>query len=320
MVMPIVGLLIFGLWRQRTAVPPGPGPTKFGIITKIIKEPVYPVDVWAGRDTKLAFDIRTKGVRPTKWRATDSDWLYLIRIIARKNGKDRILYRSDKDGDAYAPLIPAQSFSHGSAGMENLWYRISFSLSQVPREWGEIWLYLDVGLRSAPSPNILSVNTSTIAQLKAQGGALWTSKALRLRRDGEDIKMPPVSPKPQLALKSWKVTPLGLQPNGLQDFNLEMRLFDSGPLKSPGPANIGVQADERWQVFNEQGLYCGGFNGNQVDVDLEKGQRHYLAMVRFSVPSSNRPRKLYLKGQLSCNHRWPLLFSIPLPNAKGKTT
>jgi len=326
MMLPVLGLLAFGLWRQRHPPTPPAAKPKFGITAQITREPIHPVNVWAGCDTRLSIRFQPNGPLPAGWGVNSVEWLQCLRLVARKNGRDRMLFRlgDSTNWDSYRRWLPSRNGTSGggcsgNGGQSSL----GLALRKVPREWGELWLLLDVGLRPAASIDSHDIDAATVARLKAQGGAVWTSKSLRLRRDGEALKMPVVSTNPQLELRDWHIEPYQSGPgDSPEDRQLIMHLFDSGPLPQKQSEWYHMRAGSDWQIVDEKGQPRGTMTGDPApaSVTLVKGKRSYVAKFSFSSRIAPEARRLRLRGQLSCHNRWPLMLDIPLFDRTKQTS
>jgi hypothetical protein len=250
---------------------------------------------------------------PVGWNINSVEWLECLRLVARKNGRERTLFSRGifDDFQSYVRWLPARNGNEGgNYGGNGASTSISFALHKVPLEWGELWLCFDMGLRSALMGNVRSIDAATVARLKQQGGAVWASKSLLLRRDGEIIKLPVVSTNPQLEIDSWRVEPF-TSASG-EDRQLVMHLFDAGPLPQKQNLWFHTQTASDWQIVDEKGQTLSNHGGDPALVQKGKGARQHIAKFRFSSRLAPEARQLRLRGQLSCGKRWPLIINIPL--------
>ncbi len=327
MMFPVLALLAFGWWRQRNPPKPPLAPPKFGFTVKVTKEPIYPVDVWAGRDTKVRIAAKTIGTLPPAWRAPSVEWLQCLRLVARKNKRDRTLFcRGTFDNyESYVRWLPARgggSGSGGSAGDDHSLNNISFALRNVPQDLGELWLLLDMGIRPATSIDQKDIDEATLAKLKEKGGVIWASKSLLLRRDNETIKMPIVSTNPQFRIDKWSIEPFKAAPgNPYEDKELVIHLFDTGSQSQEQDLWSPVKAGSDWQIVDEKGQPRSRRSGDPAAITQSaEDKRRYTAKLQFSSRFAPEAQKLRLHGQLSCNNRWPLMIDIPLIDRTEKTS
>ena len=322
MTLPILGLLAFGLWRRGNSPKSPPAEPQFGITASIIKEPIYPVDVWAGRDTKINSSYSFQGPLPPVGNFGNGDWLHCLRLVARKDGREQTIFRKGNWVDnTYLRVLPSRMgmWSGGGNGSNGGSDQLNFALRNAPLEWGEIWLCYDVGLRQKTTATDEEIDITTMKWLKARGGIFWATKSLRLRRENEIIKLPKVSTSPLLELRDWRL----IQQDGIQQLTIRFR--DNGPLPKEKPMNDVVVVSP-WNIIDDNGKVFGttSDSGGQhlapVSFQQGKGRRICLATLKLPLPLANTTGKLRLQGAVSCNNRWPLMIDIPLLDRTKKVT
>lgn len=325
MLLPICGLVTFAWWREKN--PPSTKP-KFGITAQIIKETPYPVDVWAGRDTRVVINVKGKHLSLPEYSA---QWVQCVRVVARTNGKDRLLFRSDdlQFGAIYRKCGPNYNFYVGMTGKAVF----GFALRDVPRDWGEIWLELDVGLRPVPdrSSHKFEISAESIARFRKQPGAVWTweSKSLLLRGKDEIIELPVVSKNPYLSLK-YHLAPVEFPLEKTLDRSMLLHFANTFP-DSQGKESLSFIFNRviDWHWVDEKGIVHKydqkvfsplGPEGMAMSCHAPPGGTIPTAEVEFSSKLAPKAHKLRLKAAISCDNRWPLMIDIPLLDRTEKTT
>ena len=318
MMLPVVAILAFGWWRQMNPPTPPPAAPKLSLTLQIRKEPIYPVDVWAGVDTKIKVEAR-----PTDF-SKPVEWLDCLRVVARKDRHERILFSTGefsswnsyrgKNWNSYQRWMAPRS--RPSLDVTDGWWQGSFALRKVPKEWGEIWIIVDIGIRPPTKPHFEgSLSAASVAKLKAQGGITWATKELRLRRDGEVIKTPLVSTNPLLGLEKWQVKDYSPRGQSETDRVVTLQVFDTGtlpPEKELFPIHVSPPFGILWKIVDEKGQNYDGAAGNAQIGNPIKDRRTYEVRFGYSSKVAPNAKRLRLRGQLSCDNRWPLTIDIPL--------
>ena len=308
MMLPVFGLLAFALWRRPKSPPP------IAIKADVLRDRLFPVDVGMGWDTKILIPYAPVGEFPAALKRDDLEWLWCFRLVARKNGRERTLFRKvDMDNPPDIRQLPAHE------DWDEYWWSYAFALRNVPPEWGEIWAHLDLGLRTADRCAEWDIDAVTVARLKKQKGTVWFSKSLLLRRDGETIKLPVMSTDPQLELRDWHVEPCAPEDTNGHDRLLVMHLFNSGSLLDKR-APFAIPSCSNWDVVDEKGNTIISYFGAPTRGDLSKGRRHYKATFSFSSKMAPQARRLRVRGALSCHKRWPLKIDILLLDRTKQTS
>lgn len=320
MMLPVLGIAIFALaQQQKLPSPPAKPQTRINI--EVVREKIYPLDVWAGCDTKFTIRYSKVGPWPMGWWFSGVEWLKCIRLVACKNGRERTLFPTLGHHD-YTRWPDSHGGEFGEYGGQG---HFRFALREVPREWGEIWLRLDYGLQSANSIREQVLDPSTVAKLKMQGRATWVSKSLCLRRDGEMIKLPRISKRPRLELRDWHIENQAQTPNGADDRQLVLHILDHGPLPKPDVNGEihDLQAHRKWEVVDERGSRCIQaieYTPGFYLMNLVKGTRIYEVRFIFWSKTAPKARRLRVQGPLSCDNRWPMMINLPLLDRTAKTS